>query len=504
MALVAGIDSSTQSCKVVIRDADTGALVRQGRASHPDGSEVHPDHWWTALQEALRQAGGLADVSAVSVGGQQHGMVCLDVTGEVIRPALLWNDTRSAPAALDLIREAGGGDPAEGARYWSRATGTVPVASLTITKLRWLARNEPDNASRVAAVCLPHDWLSWRLAGYGPGSGEAGLAALRTDRSDASGTGYYSAPAGQYLPDALEKSLGHVPRLPAVVGPLDIAGKTPDGCAHRPGRRGQRRRRPGRRRRRGRRGDLAGHVRHRFCRLSHPGSRRVRACRRICRRHRQLPAAGLHPERNPRLRCHGRAAGRQPGGIQRTGPGGPRGSRRPDAGSLLRRRTDPEPSGRGRITARHHPGKLHAGEPGARRRRRRGLFPRRRPGSPAGPGRGGPARHPGGRRRAVAGRSAGSQPAAGPARLCADARRVRGRRRRPPGRRCAGRGVPGLDPRTVWSCRQKRPTAASWPGTAGTPPPTSPELAPCRQTHKRTCTAEAVQVLLLVGRRLLP
>src|SRR5919107_1256905 len=105
MALVAGIDSSTQSCKVVIRDADTGALVRHGRAAHPEGSEVHPDHWWTALQEAIRQAGGLEDVAAVSVGGQQHGMVCLDETGNVVRPALLWNDTRSAGAARELIEE---------------------------------------------------------------------------------------------------------------------------------------------------------------------------------------------------------------------------------------------------------------------------------------------------------------------------------------------------------------------------------------------------------------
>ncbi|HEX7202532.1 MAG TPA: FGGY family carbohydrate kinase, partial [Arthrobacter sp.] len=112
MPLVAGIDSSTQSCKVVIRDADTGALVRQGRASHPEGSEVHPDHWWTALQEAVAAAGGLDDVAAVSVGGQQHGMVCLDSEGGVVRPALLWNDTRSGGAAMELIQGAGDGDAA--------------------------------------------------------------------------------------------------------------------------------------------------------------------------------------------------------------------------------------------------------------------------------------------------------------------------------------------------------------------------------------------------------
>jgi len=229
MVLVAGIDSSTQSCKVVIRDADTGALVRQGRATHPEGSEVHPDHWWTALQKAVADAGGLDDVSAVSVGGQQHGMVCLDSDGSVIRPALLWNDTRSAGAAVELIRSAGGGDPAAGAQYWAHATGTVPVASLTVTKLRWLSENEPENAAKVAAVCLPHDWLTWRLAGFGPGSGAEGLAALATDRSDASGTGYYSTAEGGYLPEVLSAALGHVPALPRVLGPLETAGRTPEG-----------------------------------------------------------------------------------------------------------------------------------------------------------------------------------------------------------------------------------------------------------------------------------
>ncbi|KIC67876.1 FGGY family carbohydrate kinase [Pseudarthrobacter phenanthrenivorans] len=229
MVLVAGIDSSTQSCKVVIRDAGTGALARQGRASHPEGTEVHPDHWWTALQKAAADAGGLDDVAAVSVGGQQHGMVCLDADGAVVRPALLWNDTRSAGAAAQLIESAGGGDPAAGARYWAGATGTVPVASLTLTKLHWLAANEPDNAAKVAAVCLPHDWLTWRLAGYGPGSGKDGLAALATDRSDASGTGYYSAAEGAYLNDAVSAALGHVPVLPRVLGPLEAAGRTPAG-----------------------------------------------------------------------------------------------------------------------------------------------------------------------------------------------------------------------------------------------------------------------------------
>ena len=99
MPLVAGIDSSTQSCKVLVCDADSGELIRSGTASHPEGTEVHPDAWWDALQEAIAAAGGLDDVAAIAVGGQQHGMVCLDESGAVVRPALLWNDTRSAQAA---------------------------------------------------------------------------------------------------------------------------------------------------------------------------------------------------------------------------------------------------------------------------------------------------------------------------------------------------------------------------------------------------------------------
>jgi xylulokinase len=99
--LVAGIDSSTQATKVAVRDAATGALVGEARAPHPDGTEVDPAHWWHALQLATR--GGLLDeVAALSVGAQQHGMVCLDEAGQVVRSALLWNDTRSAQAATDL------------------------------------------------------------------------------------------------------------------------------------------------------------------------------------------------------------------------------------------------------------------------------------------------------------------------------------------------------------------------------------------------------------------
>lgn len=211
--LVAGIDSSTQSCKIVVRDADTGRLVRSGNAPHPDGTEVHPDAWWIALTEAIDHAGGIADVSAVSVGGQQHGMVCLDDTGEVVRPALLWNDLRSSGAAADLVAESG-------AEFWAEAVGSVPLASFTVTKLRWLAEHEPASAERTAAVALPHDWLTWRLAGA------TGLDSLVTDRSDASGTGYWSPATGKYRTDLLRTALGHDAIVPTVLGPSESAGRT--------------------------------------------------------------------------------------------------------------------------------------------------------------------------------------------------------------------------------------------------------------------------------------
>jgi xylulokinase len=94
MTLVAGIDSSTQSCKVLICDADTGEVVRDGRATHPEGTEIDPAAWESATHNAIAAAGGIDDVAAVSVGAQQHGMVCLDSSGRVVLPALFWNVVR--------------------------------------------------------------------------------------------------------------------------------------------------------------------------------------------------------------------------------------------------------------------------------------------------------------------------------------------------------------------------------------------------------------------------
>lgn len=240
--LVAGVDTSTQSCKVRVTDALTGQTVRFGSAKHPDGTSVNPDAWWDAFQEAAAQAGGLDDVSAIAVGGQQHGMVLLDARGRVIREALLWNDMRSAPQAAQLIAALGtsaDNDPAElnrtGTEAWVKAVGTSLISSITITKVKWVAESEPENASRIAAICLPHDWLSWRIAGYGPQeteeAGAEALSHLFTDRSDASGTGYFDPAANEYRTDLLDLALGrHDVILPRVLAPREAAGFTADAA----------------------------------------------------------------------------------------------------------------------------------------------------------------------------------------------------------------------------------------------------------------------------------
>ena len=219
--LVAGVDSSTQSTKVVLCQAEDGAVVAEGSAPHPPGTETDPQAWWTALQEA--GAGLLDRADAVGVAAQQHGMIALDDAGDVVRPALLWNDLRSADAAAELVAELGGPG------WWARHTGSVPTASFTVTKLRWLARHEPANAARTASVLLPHDWLTWRLRRVADRS--LPVAAATTDRGDASGTGYFAPEAGDWLPDVAATALGHPVGLPRVATPDAVVGRTASGAA---------------------------------------------------------------------------------------------------------------------------------------------------------------------------------------------------------------------------------------------------------------------------------
>lgn len=214
-ALVLGVDSSTQSTKVEARRLIDGALIASGSAPHvattPPVSEQDPASWWSALVQCCHQLGDArSDVVAISVAGQQHGLVLVDDAGMVVRPAKLWNDTTSAPEAADLVARLS-------ANRWATTVGSVPVASFSISKLAWVARHEPESLARTAKVMLPHDYLTWRLCG-----------AHVTDRGDASGTGWFCAVDGSYRPDLLDttglEGSTWLPRLPAVLGPTDTAG----------------------------------------------------------------------------------------------------------------------------------------------------------------------------------------------------------------------------------------------------------------------------------------
>jgi xylulokinase len=216
--VVVGVDSSTTACKVQVRDIETGALVAAGRAPHPPTtpprSEQPPREWERAFRAACDEAGvpGSHTPGALAVAAQQHGMVVLDDSGEVLRPAKLWNDTESALDADDLLGRLPGG-----AAQWAVACGSVPVPSFTITKLMWLHRCEPELLRQTAAVMLPHDWLNFRLTGQ-----------RTTDRGDASGTGYWSPAEERYRYDLLElvdQELDWATMLPRIVPPDAVAGE---------------------------------------------------------------------------------------------------------------------------------------------------------------------------------------------------------------------------------------------------------------------------------------
>jgi xylulokinase len=212
--LVAGVDSSTQSVKVVVRELESGTLVNESKFAHPDGTECDPNEWVLALNKAISHLPEFDQVSAISIGGQQHGAVVLDETGSPVRKALLWNDTRSAKEALDLNQEFGG------AQATADAVGSYLVASFTATKLRWIADHEPDSAKKIAAVCLPHDYLSWKLGQSNQ------ISNLFTDRSDASGTGYFDSKANEYRNDFLKIALrGQFAQLPKVLKPNEVGGE---------------------------------------------------------------------------------------------------------------------------------------------------------------------------------------------------------------------------------------------------------------------------------------
>jgi xylulokinase len=217
--LVAGVDCSTQATKVLVVDPDTGSLEATGRAAHEvTGSggarETDPELWWDALRAALAQSGRAAELDAISVAGQQHGLVVTGAGGRPLRPAILWNDTRSAPEAADLTAALGG--PAA----WAERIGLVPVPSFTATRWAWLRSNEPEVADAARAVRLPHDFLTERLSGR-----------AATDRGDASGTAWWSTRDERYSDEVLGLIGLDRALLPDVLGPVETAGEVSASAA---------------------------------------------------------------------------------------------------------------------------------------------------------------------------------------------------------------------------------------------------------------------------------
>jgi xylulokinase len=214
---VLGVDSSTQSCKVEVRELATGRLLGSGSAPHPPAfppcSEQEPRDWISAFVTAARAAMAncqeALDVRAISVAAQCHGLVLLDGRGEVLRAAKLWNDTTGSPNLARLVERIG-------ARRWVMRIGSLPTAAFTIAKIAWVAEREPGLLDQVATILLPHDYLTYWLTGE-----------RVTDRSDASGTGYFDATDGQWIPSYLDLAAGHRDwsgKLPTVLGPADAAG----------------------------------------------------------------------------------------------------------------------------------------------------------------------------------------------------------------------------------------------------------------------------------------
>src|SRR6266704_5522836 len=182
--LLIGIDSGTQSTKVLIADARNGRVIAGSAESYdmipglpPGAKEQHPHTWREAAEKAIRKALALAaarpgEVKAIGVSGQQHGFVPLDKNGQVIRPATLWCDTSTAAECNDIMATIGG------LKATIRTMGNAVLPGFTASKILWLKKREPKNYARLATVLLPHDYLNFWLTGekvmeYGDASGTA-------------------------------------------------------------------------------------------------------------------------------------------------------------------------------------------------------------------------------------------------------------------------------------------------------------------------------------------
>jgi len=211
MPLVLGVDSAATATTAEFRDADTGQVFASGTARHPaaePNGDEDPRVWWQALVDARGQAGGALGVGAMSVAAPLSGLVLLDASQQVLRPAIR---SRAADRDVAALLDALGGR-----QDWVVAVGSVPGRSTPIAQLAWLRRTDPGLWDRIASVLTPASWLTHRLS-----------RAFVTDRGDASWTGYWSPRENQWRVDLLAfvdeaKDWGMC--LPHLRGPQEQAG----------------------------------------------------------------------------------------------------------------------------------------------------------------------------------------------------------------------------------------------------------------------------------------
>jgi xylulokinase len=219
--LLLGIDSGTQSTKVLVVDAKDGKVLASAAQEYdlipdlpPGAKEQHPRIWIEAaasgIRRALRQAKAVAaEVKAIGVSGQQHGFVPLDKDGDVIRPAKLWCDTSTSAECDEITQKLGG------LKKTIRALGNAVLPGFTASKILWLKKHEPKNYQRLETVLLPHDYLNFWLTGekvmeYGDASGTALLDVRKRKWSSA-------------VLEAIDPELA--PKLPPLIGSDKPAGK---------------------------------------------------------------------------------------------------------------------------------------------------------------------------------------------------------------------------------------------------------------------------------------
>jgi xylulokinase len=211
MATFLGIDCGTQGAKTLLIDAQGRALGR-GYSAHAlleresGAREQHPQWWVDALVDAAKQAlaqAPAADVVAIGVSGQQHGLVVLDEDYRVIRPAKLWNDTETAPENAELIARFGG------ASAWFERFGIVPLTGYTASKLLWMEKHEPGNFARIRHILLPHEYLNFWLTGE-----------ICAEFGDASGTAFFDVRTRQWAREVLDEIDGGSGLLFSALPPL--------------------------------------------------------------------------------------------------------------------------------------------------------------------------------------------------------------------------------------------------------------------------------------------